>query len=142
MPKDKGGRPTVMTESVLQKLKESFLMGLTDSLACLHAGIAEATLYDYCKTNKEFAEKKEAWKRNPGYKARKNIMRDIEIGDVNTSKWYLERKCKDEFSLRTEQTGKNGGPIQERIKYIEKKEIEEYENHIEETIKPENNEKS
>ncbi len=108
MKKNKGGRPTKMTPDTLQKLKEGFLMGLSDSLACLHADIAPASLYLYCNENKEFSEKKEQWKKNLGYKAVKVLNQAVDEGDVSTAKFVAERRLKDEWSSRTEQTGKDG----------------------------------
>ena len=41
-------------------------------------------------------------------KARANIVKTIEGGDVSQSNWWAERKMKGEFSTRTEQTGADG----------------------------------
>ena len=79
-------RPRKITKETVQKLEEGFLMGLSDREACIYADIAVSTLYDYCKKHKEFSERKELLK------------------DINLSLWYLERKCKDEFSPKQEIT--------------------------------------
>lgn len=97
---DKVGRPTVMTEEVLQKLEYAFMRGLTDVEACLYADIATSTLYNYCKENPEFLERKEELKQHPTAKARLNITEAIENGNEDISKWWLERKVKDEFSTK------------------------------------------
>lgn len=101
-PTKKVGRPTIIDNTKLQKLREAFLMGCTDDEACLYAEIAPATLYNYQNTNPEFLEQKEYWKNNPILKARKVVFDKIESGDENTAKWYLERKAKQEFSAKTE----------------------------------------
>lgn len=98
MKKNNVGRPTAMTEEVLLKLEEAFCMGCTDKEACFFADIATSTLYEYCKDNKDFSERKEALKQNPILKARKTIIDDLE--DPQTAKWYLERKLKNEFSTK------------------------------------------
>jgi hypothetical protein len=96
------GRPTKMTEEVVKKLVACFSNGFSDQLACDHVGITKQTLYNYCDKNPEFLTIKERLKKNPVAAATLNIVKAIDNGDVKASQWYLERKCKDEFSLRTE----------------------------------------
>ena len=102
------GRKTIMTENVLNKLQEAFLKGYSNRAACIYADIIEGTFYKYCLENPEFVEKKEAWQENPISKARDVIYDSIIAGDPQTAKWYLERKAKEEFSTRSELTGKDG----------------------------------
>lgn len=101
------GRPTVVTEKVLALLKEAFEWGCTDREACLHAEIDEATLYRYQEDHPEYASRKKAWKERPILKARKCVVEALE-DDKELSLKYLERKKKDEFSLRNEHTGAEG----------------------------------
>lgn len=108
-----GGRPTSMTQAVLQKLEYAFACAMSDKEASLYAGIAPATLYSYCDKNPEFAERKELLKKQPNITAKINMHGSLNAGDLDNSKWWLERKCKDEFSTKqsTEHTGPNGGAI-------------------------------
>lgn len=98
-----------MTNEVLQKLEEAFSIGASDREACLMAEIAPATLYNYQESNPEFMERKTALKDMPKYKARKTI--DGNLHNPEVAKWYLERKAKDEFSTRIENTGADGVPL-------------------------------
>lgn len=100
--KNKGGRPTVMTPEVIAKLEDGFLKGLTDLECCLYAGISKDALYDYCNKYPEFSDRKEQLKKQPAVQAKLNILEALENGDKDISKWYLERKSKDEFSLKQE----------------------------------------
>lgn len=95
------GRPSVMTELNLQKLREAFLKGYTDAEACLFAGIGVGTLYGYDKRNPNYKSERELWKLNPISIARESVLRDMKINGELALK-YLERKLKNEFSLRTE----------------------------------------
>lgn len=104
---DKPGQPTVMTTETLRLLREAFEWGCTDKEACLHAQIAQSTLYAYQLVNKEYVEWKEAWKESPTLKARKCVV-DALGTNVDMSMKYLERKKKDEFSPRSEHTGADG----------------------------------
>lgn len=96
------GRPTVMDEATLRILEDAFSIGATDKEAIFLANISSSTFYDYCKEHPEFAERKEALKDMPKYKARKNIVERINRGDISVSQWYAERKAKEEFSSRTD----------------------------------------
>ncbi len=102
------GRPTVMTLDTLQKLEDAFSIGATDREACLIANISSQSLYNFQKENPDYIERKEKLKDMPKYKARMNIVEAINAKNLSVSQWYAERKAKDEFSQRTEQTGKDG----------------------------------
>lgn len=93
--KNLGGRPSVMTDDVIQKLKEAFLIGATNDEACLFSGIAPATLYTHINANKEFSENISKWKQDPVLKAKRTIVENLD--DPKISQWYLEKKKRDEF---------------------------------------------
>ena len=105
------GRPTVMTEDTLQKLRDGFLRGYSDDKACLFADIAPSTLYNYQKQNPEFIDQKEQLKKNQLIKAKNVVVDALDKKDREMAKWYLERKSKNEFSQRNEISGENGQPI-------------------------------
>lgn len=96
------GRPTVVTESVLAKLEQAFIQSFTDEEACLFAWISPDALYNYIKKNPDFGEKKEALKKSPAMKAKNNIVKNINMWDIEDSKRWLERKSKKEFSTKQE----------------------------------------
>jgi len=97
-----GGRPTRITKDVLRKLEEAFIKGLNDREACLYADIWPSTLYDYCRANPKFSERKELLKEQPKMRAKLNVSDRIDKHDIYISTWYLERKAKDEFSAKHE----------------------------------------
>lgn len=90
-----------MTYEVLEKLEEAFKYGSTDEEACAYADIAESTLYKYQEKNPEFTERKAQLKELPIFTARKSVVDRLSKNPELALK-YLERKKKDEFSLRTE----------------------------------------
>jgi hypothetical protein len=94
------GRPRAITPRTLKKLRRAFLMGYSDREACLYAQIAPSTLYKYQEENPEFSEQKEQYKTNPTLKAKTTVFNNLD--NISIAKWYLERKVKDEFSIRTE----------------------------------------
>jgi len=99
--KNKGGRPSIFNPEILQKLQAAFNIGCSDREACLYAGVKPSTFYDYCAKHPEFSEQKEQWKKNPVLRAKYFIYENL-TKDLKTARWYLERKCKDEFSLRND----------------------------------------
>ena len=102
-----GGRPTVMTEKVLQKLEEAFAFGCSDLEACLYADIEARTLYYYQEKHPKFIQRKELLKQNPVLRARNTVVKAL-TDDPDLAMKYLERKVKSEFSLRSELTGAEG----------------------------------
>lgn len=99
-----------MTPDTVQKLEEAFSWGCSDIEACLYADICRQTLYTYQKNNPGFLDRKQALKKHPTMKARRNISRSIEGGDEKVSQWYLENKEASEFS-RLEKREVKGDPI-------------------------------
>lgn len=95
----------MMTEAVLRKLESGFLLGFSDKEACFYAGIGTTALYDYQKRTTGYAERKEAFKQQPAMTSKTTMAESVK--DPKWASWYLERKCKDEFSQRTEHTSKN-----------------------------------
>lgn len=63
-------RPKKIDTTVVRKLEHGFLNGLSDREACLFANIAPSTLYEYCKENPEFSERKELLKDQVKLKAK------------------------------------------------------------------------
>lgn len=98
--KSNAGRPSIMNDATLNKLEYAFAKGMSDREACLFADISGQTLYNYCNAHPEYFERKELLKEMPKVKAKINIVEGIENGDTELSKWYLERKAKDEFSTK------------------------------------------
>ena len=64
--------------------------------------------------------------------AKMKLVEAIKNGDMTSVKFWLERKCKDEFSLKTET--EHTGEIKSKVVYIEKEEKEAYEQHINKII--------
>lgn len=118
-----------MTETVLQKLEHAFSLGLSDTKACLYAGIGTSTLYNYQNENPQFLDRKALLKEQQVLKARMAIDNALNIGDVATARWLLERKCKEEFSSRTEID-----PVKPIIKYITVEDTAAVDAHIDEMI--------
>jgi len=91
----KWGRPTVMTKSVLDKLKTCFAVGMTDEQACYHCDISTDVLYKYQRKNPEFIKKKNVLKESITLHARVNIWKAIKSWSVQDSWQRVKIKDKD-----------------------------------------------
>lgn len=99
---DKHGRPSVVTKEVIEKLEQAFMIGCTDVEACLFANISPAALYLYQNKNPEYIERKDMLKKTLNVKAKANLANSINRQDVADSKWHLERRARDEYSVKTD----------------------------------------
>lgn len=109
--KPRGNPPKIVAE-VITKLEYAFSIGCSDKEACLFAGVAPATLYNYQLKHPEFVERKDLLKKALCLEARQVVADKIKKNrDIDTAKWYCERKMKDEFSNRAEITGAAGEPL-------------------------------
>lgn len=95
-------RPKKITDEVVGKLEYAFSKGFNVTEACNYAEICRDTYYEYLKKNKGFSDKMERAQTNLQRRAKINLAEAIESGDLEESKYYLERKCKDEFSSKQE----------------------------------------
>lgn len=113
-------RPTKQTPETIAKLEQAFSMDCTVAEACFQAGIAESTYFDWCKENPELSERFKALKHKAILKARQTIYDNLD--DVKTAQWFLERKRKEEFSLKQElQHSGSFEPETEYLKQIQKR---------------------
>lgn len=105
---DKGGRPTKFTDETVANLIKAFEDGASIREACRVAKINRQTYYEWLKHYPEFSDRMSEAQEYPDVVAKMVLVRAIKKGDIDTSKWWAERKMKNEFSLRTELTGKDG----------------------------------
>jgi len=99
---------------VVEKLEAAFSIGATVAEACTYADIARDTYYRWIKKNPILKERFESLLEKPILQARQTVVSALKDNPEIALK-YLERKRKDEFSLRSELTGKNGNPIEQKI---------------------------
>lgn len=114
------GRPTKMTPDRVNKLEEAFALGCTDIEACLYADISKECLYQYQDKFPEFVGRKEQLKQRPILLARSELIKGLK-GNPELALKFLERKLKNEFSLRTEITAANGKDLINTLDSLETK---------------------
>jgi hypothetical protein len=85
-------------EKVMEVLKPYYKLGYSSTKACQYAGIPQPTVTEWLKNDPELLLKVTAWQNEVNTIARTNLVAKIDSGDENTSKWWLERKERDEMS--------------------------------------------
>lgn len=98
-----------LTPEEKMQLEIAFAAGASRKDACLFAGVTVDKFSYYMKVHPEYQMRLDSLKESPVMKARQTVVDDLD--NVETAKWYLQRKRKDEFSERYEATGKDGAPI-------------------------------
>lgn len=91
-----------MSDAVIEKLYYAYAKGATDEQACFYADISVKTLHNYQDRNPKFLQRKAALKHNPVMLARETVVNDLKK-NVETAKWYLERRMRSEFGAKVEQ---------------------------------------
>lgn len=102
-------------EMIIQSLKEYLELGFSRNKACGIIGLPPQTLSNWVKNDEALGIRLQGWENAMNKLAMANL-RDamIKEGEVednkkDTSKWWAERKMKDDgFSTRIEQTGADG----------------------------------
>ena len=92
------GRTPKIDKDALAKLEMAFKIGLNDENACKYAHIDPSTMYRYQNKNPDFCKQKEAWKKNPDFKARYTMYQNL--NDPNWASWWLEHRD-DDFSNKS-----------------------------------------
>lgn len=112
------GRPTKMTEELVGKLEQGLAHGFSVAEACDYAEINRDTYYEWLKKSEGFSDRMNRAQTDLQRRAKINLSTAINKGDVELSKYYLERRCKDEFSAK--QSLDLGGGIGIEIKLPER----------------------
>ena len=121
MPAQPGaGRPTKYSPQVVQRLTDALRGGNTRRASCAVADVSQDSLALWLRIYPEFAE---AVEKAEGKAEAKmvSIIRDASETTWQAAAWWLERKHKQEWSSRVEQTGADGSPVKVIVEYADGK---------------------
>jgi len=117
------GRPCTVTPQVIAKLEDAFKKWYTDEKACIIADVSLDSLKRYCAKNPDFRTWKEMIKKQPSITAQEVLVSKVNEWDLESAKWWLERKDKEEFDKnREEPKGNFFQNVQIQINYVDKPE--------------------
>lgn len=93
LTKNKGGRPTKLTDDTVKKLESIFKVGGTIEEATSYAGITRQSYYNYVENDDAFLTKMEAAQHFADVVA-KNVVVDaiVKDKDISTARWWLEKR--------------------------------------------------
>lgn len=99
---NKEGRPTKLTDDVVNKLENIFKVGGNVEEAISYAGISKQTYYNWIEADISFLTKMDAARHYADIVA-KNVVIDaiVKDRDLGTAKWWLEKR---EFKNTTNNT--------------------------------------
>jgi hypothetical protein len=89
---DGPGQPTKFTEVAHQSIRNAAAIGANIKETCLLLGISLQTYYNWKENEPAFFEEIELQKQRMPLKAKQNIAAKIEAGDIDLSRWLLEKK--------------------------------------------------
>lgn len=101
-------------DMIIQSLREYLELGFSRNKSCEIIGLAPSTLSNWIKADDALGIKIQGWENAINKVAMQNILDainkegEMEDNKKETTKWWLERRMKDDFSTRTENTGKDG----------------------------------
>lgn len=105
-------------ESIIESLRPYLEAGLSRNKACDAIGFDPTTLSVWVSDDQALSMKLRGWENTLNILAMANVASALnkeaeQDNDARkeTSKWWLERRMKAEFSTRTENTGADGQPL-------------------------------
>ena len=104
----------VNIEEYLANIKEYLEVGCSLHEACLHGLIPYRTMKQYYDEDDNVRKKVDRLQNTPILMARTCVVTDM-ASNSDLALKYLERKKKDEFSLRHETTGADGKDLQVQV---------------------------
>ena len=116
-------------ETIIQSLRPFLEAGFSRNRACESIGLTPSTLSNWVKADDALGMKLQGMENTLNILALANIASAIQTEAENEdprkemSKWYAERRMKQEFSTRTESTGADGKDLPTPIVTIKRNDV-------------------
>lgn len=110
------GRPTKYSPEVVKRITDALRGGNTRRAACAAGSISQDTLAVWLRENPDFSD---AVEKAEGEAELRNlaVIQDATKTTWQAAAWWLERKHKQDWSSRVEQTGADGQPVKVIVEY-------------------------
>jgi len=86
------GRPSKLDDILVAKLEEAAGVDATIEQTCFYANIVPSTYHRWMNENPELKERLASLRERLPLRAKLNIAKIIEAGDITMSRWLVERK--------------------------------------------------
>jgi len=116
-------------ETIIQSLRPFLEAGFSRNRACESIGLTPSTLSNWVKANDALGMKLQGMENTLNILALANIASALQTEAENEdprkemSRWYAERRMKQEFSTRTESTGADGKDLPTPIVTIKRNDV-------------------
>ena len=111
-------RPTKRTPEREARLFEALRAGNTRRAACAYAGIDQDTLANWMRRFSDFSDAVEKAEADAEIR-NVAIIQKAASETWQAAAWWLERKKKQDWSARQEQTGADGGAVRVIVQYAD-----------------------
>lgn len=102
---------TAQREKIIQSLQEYLELGFSRNKACKMVGLAPQTLSNWVQKDEALGIKMQGWENKINARAIQNIRDAINAESLlkedtkkETTRWWLERRMKEDFSTRQDVT--------------------------------------
>jgi hypothetical protein len=114
------GRPTKYTEQNVNRILDALRGGNTRRASCAAGNISQDTFANWLREHSAFSD---AVEKAEGEAELRNlaVIQDATKTTWQAAAWWLERKHKQEWSSRVEQTGADGSPVKVIVEYADGK---------------------
>ena len=109
-------KPTILTDAIKQRAEIVFALDGDVKEVAYYCGVSTRRMNIWLEANPEWKEHCEMLRQKPVLKARQAVVGHLD--DPEFALKYLSKKKKDEFSDRTEMTGKNGEALVTGFNYV------------------------
>jgi hypothetical protein len=114
------GRPTKYNADKHKSICDALKAGNTRRDSCGYASISQDTFSRWIENYPEFADDVIKSESAVAMRNVALIQKAAQAGTWQAAAWWLERRRKEEFSIRTEQTGADGSPVKVIVEYSDK----------------------
>jgi hypothetical protein len=113
------GRPTKYNQEIVDAITDALRKGMTRKDSCSVADISEETFAQWRRKYPEFLNAIEKAEGKAAFHAVDVIRSAMDSGVWQAAAWWLERRRKQDWSLRTETVGADGSPLEIVIRYAD-----------------------
>ena len=99
------------TPEIVEEICKYIADGLYQKDACAMAGIGVSTYHDWINAHPEFSEALKVAEAKAKSRLKAVILEAAEAGTWQAAAWMLERRWKEQYSIRNEVTGADGEGI-------------------------------